>query len=277
MSWFYISNNEQKGPATDEELAELVQQGIVSAETQVWREGMAEWKPYGELASPEEAPHPAGLTLGLAGGSCSECGQSFRHEDLIKIEGHSICAGCKPAMVGRIKERAIDITSAEETRREYLKHEAAVRSVGTYFIVIGSFLSLGTIAAPFSSNTGPINFLMILIYAVLLALFAGLIWIGALLRKLDRRAKVPTLIVAGLGVASSLPTLIGWIIPAYILYLVLCQKGKMVFSDHYSQVIRRTPHIKYKMWIILKILLIVFGVLIVLGILAVLFAPKEAP
>ena len=32
----------------------------------------------------------------------------------------------------------------------------------------------------------------------------------------------------------------------------------MVFSDHYSQVIRRTPHIKYKMWIILKILLIVF-------------------
>ena len=87
MSWFYISNNEQKGPATDAELAELIQQGAVSAETQVWKEGMAEWKPYGEVALPAATPPPVGSTLGLAGGTCSECGQSFRHEDLIKIEG----------------------------------------------------------------------------------------------------------------------------------------------------------------------------------------------
>ena len=56
MSWFYIANTEQKGPVTGEELAVLVETGVVTAETQVWREGFAEWKLYGDVAAASAVP-----------------------------------------------------------------------------------------------------------------------------------------------------------------------------------------------------------------------------
>ena len=284
MSWFYISNNEQKGPATDAELAELIQQGAVSAETQVWKEGMAEWKPYGEVALPAATPPPVGSTLGLAGGTCSECGQSFRHEDLIKIEGRSICGGCKPALVERIKEGTGIGGADEQTRQTYLTHERAVRSVGTLFVLGGSLFVLAGILGPFSKDDvstvsgPPVPFAFRLAVSAMIALFgAAEIWVGLKLRKLDQRFRIPAAVMAGIGVAVGLLSCIGWIVPAYILWLLLSQKGQVVFSDQYARVIERTPHIKAKMWIVLKILLIVFGVLIALGILGIILSPKSTP
>lgn len=284
MTWFYISNNEQKGPATDAELAELIQQGIVTPETQVWREGMAEWKPYGEVAAPAELPAPTGLTLGLAGGTCSECGQSFRHEDLVKIEGRSICAGCKPALVERIKEGAGIGGADEETRRNYLSHERSVRSAGTIFVLGGSLLLMAGILGPFSKDETapasgpPVPFAFRLLVSVLLALFgAAEIWIGLRIRKLDPRFRIAAAVMAGLGVAGGILSCIGWIVPAYILWLLVSKKGQVVFSEQYARVVERTPHIKAKMWIVLKILLILFGVLMALGILGLILSPNSTP
>ncbi|PAW69614.1 MAG: hypothetical protein B9S38_09450 [Verrucomicrobiia bacterium Tous-C4TDCM] len=58
---------------------------------------------------------------------------------------------------------------------------------------------------------------------------------------------------------------IGTLIGAYILYLLLGAKGKMVFSPEYQAVIAQTPHIRYRtskvVWILLGLvlLIIVFG------------------
>ena len=48
------------------------------------------------------------------------------------------------------------------------------------------------------------------------------------------------------------------LIVGYILYLMLSEKGSVVFSPAYKEIIARTPHIKYRTSLILKIALAVF-------------------
>ncbi len=279
MSWFYIANTEQKGPVTDDELAVLVETGVVTAETQVWREGFAEWKLYGDVATASAVAPAGGLTLGLAGGTCSECGQSFAHEDLVKIGGRAVCGACKPTMVQQIKEGVSDDTAAEEMRRTYFRHELAVWTVGgIVFVGGGSIFVLAGALAPFSKSEGaPVSnpAVEMAVRVAVSAMIAGFgvaeIWIGLKLRKLDPRFRIPAAVIAGIGIAGGITTCIGWIVPAYILWLLVSQKGKIVFSEKYARAIEMTPHIKPRMWIVLKILLILFGVLIVLGLVAVLF------
>ncbi len=296
MNWFYIANTEQKGPVTDEEWAALVETGVVTAETQVWREGFAEWKLYGEVAAAPAVAPTGGFTLGLAGGTCSECGQSFKHEDLVKIGGRAVCGTCKPTIVQQIKEGVSTDSAAEEIRREHLKHEAAVRSVGSLYIFGGGMLFLSAIvgmsATTQSANAvSPGAGVAIVTSIILVAFAAGYLWIGISLRKLKRRARIPAGLVTGMvllvglfGCFSSivvliatgrgfLPVMLSFLPPSvcsYIFYLLFSRKGTMVFSDRYGQVIEQTPHIKYRMWIVLKVLLILFGVLFVLGLVALL-------
>ncbi|MGD1886242.1 MAG: DUF805 domain-containing protein [Cohaesibacteraceae bacterium] len=41
--WYYADGGEQKGPVSDEEIANLIASGTVRADTLVWREGMENW------------------------------------------------------------------------------------------------------------------------------------------------------------------------------------------------------------------------------------------
>lgn len=43
--WFYIGHYGQLGPLTREQLEELVEGGVVAADTYVWRAGMSDWVP----------------------------------------------------------------------------------------------------------------------------------------------------------------------------------------------------------------------------------------
>ena len=67
MQWFYAINGERLGPVTPEQFSTLVANGTVTAETLVWREGFANWEPWGNVAAanplpaaqPGAAPPPA--------------------------------------------------------------------------------------------------------------------------------------------------------------------------------------------------------------------------
>ncbi|QTN31926.1 CD225/dispanin family protein [Akkermansiaceae bacterium] len=58
MSWYYSKNGTQLGPLTDEELKAKASSGEVLATDLVWKEGMADWKAYGQV--PEL--HPGGIS-----------------------------------------------------------------------------------------------------------------------------------------------------------------------------------------------------------------------
>lgn len=47
--WYYAKNNEQFGPVEEAAVRHLVEQGVVTAETLVWKPGMPNWAPAGSV------------------------------------------------------------------------------------------------------------------------------------------------------------------------------------------------------------------------------------
>jgi uncharacterized RDD family membrane protein YckC len=125
MNWYYAVDEEQVGPLTEAEFDALVKEGRIKPDTKVWRDGMAEWASYSDLAyvagappvatAPIPAAAPAGVasTMTLAPASavlhsgyhkCVECGGSFPEIEMISFDNAWVCAACKPVYVQKLKE-----------------------------------------------------------------------------------------------------------------------------------------------------------------------------
>ena len=253
MQWYYAEGQERKGPFAEEEFQRLVQQGAVTRQTLVWREGMANWEPYSGPI-PSISPAVPGSTS-RENVACTGCGGIFPRSEVIPLANGAYCATCKTAALQKIKEGVVSTTAAEEIRREYLKHEASVKSIGLlYYLASIMFLIIGGgFLSAASSQPGEFG----VIGAIFLAFGMGQIAVGAGLRRLKKWARVPTGILSGLGLLG-FP--VGTLINGYILYLVFSRKGRMVFSEEYRAIIEQTPHIKYRtsivVWILLGLLLL---------------------
>jgi hypothetical protein len=125
MAWYYAVHNEQKGPVEQSEFDRLVQQGVITGTTLVWREGMANWQPCDEVAVLPGTPSPVGA--GLGGLVCSECGRAFAADQVIQVGHRYVCAACKPIAVQKLREGVAD-SGAEQIRKDHIKHEASVKS-----------------------------------------------------------------------------------------------------------------------------------------------------
>ena len=258
MQWYYAEGQERKGPFAEEEFQRLVQQGVVTRQTLVWREGMANWEPYS--GPPLPAPLVVPGSTSRENVTCTGCGGIFPKSEVVPLASGVYCATCKTAALQKLKEGVVSSTGAEEIRRQYLKHEASVKSIGSLYFVSGAIFTLVGIMAVVAVGSANARGLDAVPAMVLIALSAGLIAVGVGLRRLRKWARVPTGIFSGLGLLG-FP--IGTLINGYILYLVFSRKGRMVFSDEYQDVIAQTPHIKYRtsivVWILLALLLVLFG------------------
>jgi hypothetical protein len=146
-------------------------------------------------------------------------------------------------------------TAMEQVRRKYLNHQASVQSVGwLYWIgsVVIYILAFSIVFGPSLGRGSDFSFRLIM-GAVYFGFATLSLWLGYGFRKLDRRARIPAGIFSALGLLS-FP--IGTIINGYILYLIFSAKGSMVFSPEYKELIRQTPHIRYRTSIIVRILLV---------------------
>ncbi|HMK44646.1 MAG TPA: DUF898 family protein [Dissulfurispiraceae bacterium] len=56
MIWHYREGGRSIGPLTEEEFQQLVADGVITSETQVWNDGAGIWRPYGSIAG-SDAPH----------------------------------------------------------------------------------------------------------------------------------------------------------------------------------------------------------------------------
>ena len=97
MDWYYVDGGERRGPLSEPEFNELIRGGRVTAETQVWREGWANWAPLGE-AGVQSA------TGSVAVASCRECGRSYPTSEMVQYEGAWVCGNCKPAFFQKVRE-----------------------------------------------------------------------------------------------------------------------------------------------------------------------------
>ncbi|MFZ4683659.1 MAG: GYF domain-containing protein [Terrimicrobiaceae bacterium] len=130
MSWYYASKDKtQMGPVDDATLEGLLRSGEISAETLVWKQGMAGWLPYATATGQSIAP-------GTIATQCAECGQTFPPEQLITLAGRSICAACKPVAVQKFQEGVVGFGQTADP--EELWRQVQQRGIN---FTVGSILS----------------------------------------------------------------------------------------------------------------------------------------
>lgn len=101
MNWYYAVGQQQQGPVTEEQLQALAKDGVVTGDTMVWREGMADWQPYRAVNGGAPAANaPSGVL-------CAECGKSFATDEVVRFGERFVCAACKPTFVQRMQEGAV--------------------------------------------------------------------------------------------------------------------------------------------------------------------------
>ena len=121
-------------------------------------------------------------------------------------------------------------------------------------------------STPASRGAVPVSVILIGLVFLFLSIVQIVTAIG--LWRLQRWSRPGATILAVFGL---LVIPIGTIVSLYAIYILLSPKGRVVFSDEYKQIIRETPHIKYKtsplMWFLFVLLVILFGALLVISLL----------
>lgn len=269
MDWYYAIGGDRRGPVDEQSFDELVRLGNITPDTLVWRDGMADWQPL-KTALPA-APSPAPVTAPSANPSlqyvsCSQCGRMVLSGDVVNMGGKQFCAACKTLLVQRVKEGMSMDSNAEVLRRQYIRHEAGVKSVGLLYLLGGAGFLLGGFGVLAGALGRLENLSEVLLPAALMTLIGALMIYTAInIRKLKRWTRIPIGILSGIGLLG-FP--VGTLINLYILYLVFSQKGQMVYSEEYQQVIAQTPHIKYRTSILIWILLGIVLLIVVAGLIA---------
>ena len=155
MNWHYAEQGQQIGPVSDEQLAELVRTGKITADTLVWHDGLSDWMPYGQINSgqkPMEAipapletsPSPPVMaTANPTEAACSECGRIFPVDEMIRHGNARICAGCKPVFMQKLSEGAKIETGDLDYARILTRFAAAL--LDGLILMVGNIL-IGVIA-----------------------------------------------------------------------------------------------------------------------------------
>ena len=133
MNWYYHDGQQQVGPIAEEQLLQLKQAGTVTAETLVWREGLAAWGRFADVgpgatagaAPPISAPPVSSGGFGHA--MCAECGQYFNTDEMIRHGAAYVCSNCKPIFLQKVREGAqtggsrgfAGVTEAQVRERDY--------------------------------------------------------------------------------------------------------------------------------------------------------------
>jgi len=172
----------------------------------------------------------------------------------------------------------------ETVRRRYLNHEMDVKAAGSLHLigaVLGAIGFIGGAAIVVSGTKGdsavyvPLTVLYFVFSAILLTVGSGLRklrpwarWTEVVLIGLSLALKVVSALLRLLIVGAQVSPMIviraiGWVIPAYILYLMLSPKAAVVFSREYQGVIDRTPHVTLKTSRMTKMVLVLLAVSIV--------------
>ena len=148
MNWFYVDNGKQAGPVDDLQLQQLAGTGVIQPDTLVWREGMANWQPYNQVAPAGSGfatpPPTAAPVLGPDEVVCTECQRVFPRQDTIAYGTVNVCASCKPIFLQKLSE---GVTTGTRRGRRTLPVDAnaliaEIQSRG-YEINIGSCISRG--------------------------------------------------------------------------------------------------------------------------------------
>lgn len=107
-NWYYAKDGERLGPFSSGDIERMIVLGNLAPVTNVWREGMENWKKASET---ELAPLFSKAPDSGEFSNCSLCKRSFAVVDLVDVVGHVVCADCKPLMLRSLQEVVPDVQS----------------------------------------------------------------------------------------------------------------------------------------------------------------------
>jgi len=166
-----------------------------------------------------------------------------------------------------------EMGEADAIRREHIKREAAIRSIGALYYLGCAIIFLAAIpfffgSSHFSRSLNPRGLPAgIGGGVILIAITALSFFVARGLRQFRPWARITTVVLSVIGLLN-FP--VGTLINAYILYLLLSQKGRRIFQSDYPDIIAATPDIKYRSsavtWILAGILLLLILLLTVVAL-----------
>jgi uncharacterized RDD family membrane protein YckC len=106
MNLYYADGDRQVGPIDKIELQSLIKARKIDSQTLVWQPGMKGWEQLGLFVRRKTRGGSQGVAAAstLKQSLCSECGQAFAEDDMIRFAESWVCASCKPFFVQKIKE-----------------------------------------------------------------------------------------------------------------------------------------------------------------------------
>lgn len=242
MTYHLAINGTAQEPVSEETLRSRIADGSVGADALCWRDGWAEWREVSKVFA-DILPNPSALRpppFSPAGFN------SPQHATLAQ----------------------------ESTRKTYLKHEASIQSIGTLYLLGAFFLILAGLGAlagsiiPDASRQEPDIAASLVLFGFLLVVGLFQLRVGLWLRKLNPRARTPATVLSCIGLLG-FP--VGTLVNVYILYLLRSEKGAVVLSEEYQEIIAVTPHIKYRTPLVTWILA---GLLVAFLVFAVVAASQ---
>ena len=79
MQWFFLSDTQEQVPVSEEQMASLVQTGVIRSNTMIWREGMPQWVSCSEV-KPELFAQPQAQSQPLRAAPVIGAAATARHQ-----------------------------------------------------------------------------------------------------------------------------------------------------------------------------------------------------
>lgn len=143
--WFYAQDDQKTGPLPAQEIRILLEQGIISADTLVWTNGMADWLPASAVPTFSDSI--------VETATCAVTGKIMRVDEMLNYGDKLIDPAQKDLFVQQLRE---GVTGGEgvSTIDGYTYADPTLRANYTkWFFIIGTFLEIGiTVLDFFDSN-----------------------------------------------------------------------------------------------------------------------------
>lgn len=149
--WFYMLENAQQGPVSEDELKAKLSSNEITSDTFVWKDGMAEWKAVKEISELNQSNQAEAAVPFSDSAVCEHCNSRYPKNEMMQYENSYICPTCKPKFVQKLKE-GDNLGLGSYVYAGFWRRFVAIFIDGLIFTAIGAVFGGAIGAAGLQSN-----------------------------------------------------------------------------------------------------------------------------
>lgn len=98
MQWYYSNKGQRLGPVSQADFDQLVHDGVIAADTLIWRDGMPDWRPYSSVFASDGSQVAPDTEI------CAVSGKRHPRREMVQYEGKWISAQYRDQYFERLRE-----------------------------------------------------------------------------------------------------------------------------------------------------------------------------